>query len=51
MQNSAIKSRTELRLNTEIEEQQQKITDYKLNMEHKRTELSELIIIKYKTMN
>ena len=40
MQNSAIESRTQLRLNTEIEEQKQKLADLKVTKEQERTKLS-----------
>lgn len=39
MQNSAIESRTQLRLNTEIEEQRQKLADLKVTKEQERTKL------------
>ena len=41
MQNSAIESRTRLRLDTEIEDMQQKLTGLKLNSEDARRDLSE----------
>ena len=40
MQNSAIESRTRLRLDTEIEDMQQKLTGLKLNSEDARRDLS-----------
>ncbi|XP_064650600.1 uncharacterized protein LOC135502048 [Lineus longissimus] len=39
MQDSAIQSRTQMRLNAEIQDQQQKLTDFKLSKEQARTEL------------
>ena len=36
MQNSAIESRTQLRLNVEIEEQKQKLADLKITKEQER---------------
>lgn len=41
MQNSAIESRTQLRLNTEIEEQRQKLADLKVSKEQERTKLKQ----------
>lgn len=41
MQNSAIESRTHLRLNTEIEEQRQKLADLKVSKEQERTKLKQ----------
>ena len=43
MQNSAIESRTQLRLNTEIEEQKQLLADLKMNKEQERAKLSKKI--------
>ena len=40
MQDSAIKSRTELRFHAEFQEQQQKLIDFKLKKEQARTEMS-----------
>ena len=40
MQDRAIQSRTELRLNAEIQDQEQKLTDLKLRCEQQRTHLS-----------
>ena len=41
MQNSAIESRTQLRMNTEIEEQRQVLADLKVTSEQERAKLSE----------
>lgn len=41
MQNSAIESRTQLRLNTEIEEQKQLLADLKMNKEQERVKLKQ----------
>ena len=43
MQNSAIESRTQLRLNTEIEEQKQLLADLKMTKEQERAKLSKKI--------
>ncbi|WAR13617.1 hypothetical protein MAR_027797, partial [Mya arenaria] len=42
MQNNAIESRTQLRLNTEIEEQKQVLADLKVKKEQERTKMSEM---------
>ena len=39
MQDRAIQSRTQLRLDAELEEQKQKLVDFKLNKERERTEM------------
>lgn len=39
MQNAAIESRTQLRLESEIEEQKAKLADFKLSKEQERTKL------------
>lgn len=39
MQNAAIQSRTQLRLESEIEEQKSKLADFKLTKEQERTKL------------
>ena len=39
MQSSAIESRTQLRLNVEIEEQKQKLADLKISKEQERAKL------------
>ena len=41
MQSSAIESRTQLRLNTELQDMKQKLAEMKLNKEQERTKLSE----------
>ncbi|KAJ8316481.1 hypothetical protein KUTeg_006495 [Tegillarca granosa] len=41
MQNNAIESRTQLRLNAEIEEKRQQLTDFKLTKEQQRTKLKQ----------
>jgi hypothetical protein len=43
MQDRAIKSRTELRLNADFQELQQKLIDFKLEKEEARTKLSKLL--------
>ena len=40
MQDSAIQSRTQLRLNSELEEQRQKLRNFELEKERQRTDMS-----------
>ena len=45
MQNNAIESRTQMRLNTEVQEQQQRLADFKLTKEQARLELREYMTV------
>lgn len=45
MQSSAIESRTQLRLNVEIEEQKQKLADLKITKEQERAKLGKLLVV------
>ncbi|KAK3107245.1 hypothetical protein FSP39_010168 [Pinctada imbricata] len=47
MQNAAIQSRTQIRLNAEIEEQKQKLVDFKLSREQERSKLGTCIHVKF----
>lgn len=43
MQNSAIESRTQLRLQREIEDQEQKLANFKLNKQQERSSVGEFV--------
>ena len=45
MQDNAVQSRTKLRLQAELQEQEQKLVDFKLKKEKDRIELSKSIIM------